>query len=314
MNDPILSIIVPTYGHEKFIAQALDSILMQKTKYSFEVLVGDDASPDNTGEILKQYEKQYPGVFTMYYREQNMKKQGKSNSGDLKRRAKGKYIVTLEGDDFWTDENKIERQISFLETHPEYIAVAHNCVVVGENSLPNGEKYFECKDNEYTLYHYMRGILPGQFTTLMYRNHYRFPLFDASILNKGLSPGDRLLYFALITHGKIYCIQEKMSAYRHITSGGTSHSANTVFNYQRDEHWHYELMKYAKTLNNKEAVRCAEVLYLNLHLGALRERKIKLSDFMSHLPNIDHKFISFIWYIRCKLHNLIELLKTSRVK
>ena len=75
MDDVILSIYVPTYNHEKYIARALDSILMQKTDYAYEVLVGEDASTDNTRAILKEYEKKYPGRFQMYYREKNMHKQ-----------------------------------------------------------------------------------------------------------------------------------------------------------------------------------------------------------------------------------------------
>ena len=67
MDDVILSIYVPTYNHEKYIARALDSILMQKTDYAYEVLVGEDASTDNTRAILKEYEKKYPGRFQMYF-------------------------------------------------------------------------------------------------------------------------------------------------------------------------------------------------------------------------------------------------------
>lgn len=307
MKNPILSIIVPTFCHESYISQALDSILMQKTNYSFEVLVGDDASWDGTREILKKYERDYPGFFTMYYRETNMKKRGLSNSGDMKKRAKGKYIITLEGDDYWLDDNKLEKEIAFLEKNADYIAVAHNCVVVDALSKPINEQYPECKDEEYSLFHYMRGILPGQFTTVMYRNFYRFPMFNASILEKGLSPGDRLLYFVLITHGKIRCIQETMSAYRHITSGGTSYSANTVFDFNREEHWHFELFKYAKEIGDKKAIKCTKVLYLNLIIAAYRMRKISTKVFIAHTKKIKHLILSSVWcYLHCKLKNKLE--------
>ena len=96
MDDVILSIYVPTYNHEKYIARALDSILMQKTDYAYEVLVGEDASTDNTRAVLKEYEKKYPGRFQMYYREKNMHKQKVRNAGDLIRRCSGKYIIALE--------------------------------------------------------------------------------------------------------------------------------------------------------------------------------------------------------------------------
>lgn len=285
-NEIMLSITVPTYGQERYISQALDSILMQKTQYSFEVLVGEDASPDNTRKILKDYEKKYPGFFTMIYRDENMK--GK-NSYDLMCRARGKYLITLEGDDFWTDENKLEKQISFLESHPEYMAVAHNCVVVDENSNPNGERYHECKSEEYTLEHFFYDIMPGQLATVMQRNYMRDDLFDTSILNKGLVPGDRLIYFALVCNGKVHCIQETMSAYRHITTHGTSFSASYRFNFEREENWYKELINYARRLNNEQAVRIAEACYGHWLFMSLKRKNISFSQFKTLFNKIPHR-------------------------
>ena len=129
----IVSVIVPVYNHEKYIAQTLDSILMQKTKYRYEVWIGEDASTDDTRAVLMEYEKKCPPDFHFLYREKNMHNSECRNDLDLRLRCKGKYLICLEGDDFWTDENKIEKQIDFLESHPEYIAVSHNCVVVGKD-------------------------------------------------------------------------------------------------------------------------------------------------------------------------------------
>ena len=95
MDDVMVSILVPTYGQEKYIARTLDSILMQKTRYTQEILVGEDASPDGTRAILKEYEKKYPGRFTMIYRDVNMRQTDKSNIRDLRERAHGKYLITL---------------------------------------------------------------------------------------------------------------------------------------------------------------------------------------------------------------------------
>lgn len=288
--DIMLSIIVPTYGQEKYIGQTLDSILMQKTKYSYEVLVGEDASPDNTRAVLKKYEKQYPGKFQMIYRDVNSRTLGISNVGDLKKRAQGKYWITLEGDDYWTDENKIEKQLTFLESHPDYIAISHNCIVVDEDSNPTKEKYPECKDEEYTIDHYLNNILPGQLATVMTRNYYKENLFDLSILMKRLSPGDRLLYFALVTHGKIHCIQEQMSAYRHVTNSGTSFSANYKFDFNKGEHWHKELLNYAYSLNNRKAANVAETLYFTYLVQAYKGHFIKLKDVRKYSKLLRHRF------------------------
>ena len=167
VDDIMVSVCVTTYNHEKYVAQALDSIIAQKTKYSMEVLVGDDCSTDNTQAILRQYEKQYPGFFKMFYRKRNMYHSIPTNSMDLRSRACGKYVIILEGDDYWTDNHKLEEQIDFLEGHQEYLAVAHNCVAVNETSQPNGENYPECKENEYTLNHFLHGVVPGQLTIMV---------------------------------------------------------------------------------------------------------------------------------------------------
>lgn len=288
-NDIILSIYVPTYNHENYIVRALDSILMQKTKYNFEVLVGEDLSTDSTRAVLKEYEKQHPGKFQIFYREKNMHNSPCNNAKDLKNRCKGKYIIALEGDDFWTDENKIEKQIDFLENHPDYVAVAHNCVVVGADSMPNGETYPQCEDTEYTFRHFFSDIMPGQLATIMYRNYMIDDSFDNSILEKGLSPGDRLIYFALLCHGKVRCIQETMSAYRHITSEGSSFSANYTFNYARQKVWQQELIAYAKKHCDKKEVVIAEYQFLYFTIQGFLCKQITLKQAMQECMKLEHK-------------------------
>ena len=289
-NDIILSVYVATYNHENYIARALDSILMQKTKYKFEVLVGEDCSTDNTRAILKEYEKKHPGFFTMFYREKNMYNSECNNSVDLMRRCTGKYIIALEGDDYWIDENKIEKQICFLENNPEYIAVSHNCIVVDEESKPNGEEYPECKDNEYTFKHFFSEIMPGQLATVMYRNYMKTPSFDSSILDKNLSPGDRLLYFSLLCNGKIYCMQEKMSAYRHITTHGSSFSATNKFIFKNVKTWQQELIKYAIKHSSIKEIKISEYQLLNLIIRGYLKKQITLKQAMCEFAEIKYKF------------------------
>ncbi len=203
MGDVMVSVVIPTYNHEQYITQALDSVLMQKTQYSYEVLVGEDKSTDGTRKVLKKYEAEHPNKITVFYREHNLSKDKYENAPDLRRRAKGKYLITLEGDDFWIADDKLEKQVSFLETHPDYIAVAHNCVVVGEDGKEIDEIYPCCKEEEYTLDHYLKGIYPGQLATVLSRNFIKDNWFDPTIMERHLIPGDKLLYFALVTNGKV---------------------------------------------------------------------------------------------------------------
>lgn len=302
-EDIMLSIIVPTYNHENYIIEALESIKKQKTKYKFEVLVGEDASTDNTRQVIKQYEKNNPGFLTVFYRKRNMSNCLVQNSLDLRYRAKGKYIITLEGDDFWIDDKKIEKQVDYLEKNPDVIAVAHKCVVVGKDSLPNGEEYPQCKNEEYTIKDFINGILPGQLTTIMMRNYIKDKLCDYSILEKGLNPGDTLLAYMLINSGKVFCMNEVMTAYRHVIKGGSSYSANVRYIYSKEENWWRELMMYALGLPSKEGYRYIEYKYLIVILRGLRDKDISI-----------HEFGINFWKIPNKLGAVIRVLKKNIFK
>lgn len=294
MNEVMLSVLVPVFNHEQYIEKALDSIFMQKTSYSYEVLVGEDCSTDNTREVLKKYECQYPEKLKVFYRKQNLSHSRYNNIVDLRKRAQGKYLITLEGDDFWISNNKIQRQLEFLETHPEYIAVAHNCIVVGRDGKPNGEHYPECKRHHYSFGDYLMETFPGQTASVMYRNFEKNNLVDKSILEKNLIPGDRLLYFALILNGRIYCIQEAMSAYRHVTQGGTSFSATYKYSFTKEEYWHRQLLEYAQQQKCYKAVFVAEILYLSKIIHGWRHKYINFRDFKSFLQ-YSHTWYLSIW-------------------
>lgn len=290
METPLVSIYVPVYNHENYIVRALDSILMQQTAYSYEVLVGEDCSTDHTRQILQAWEKSHPDPrFTFFYRQQNMHHTETPNGLDLKLRCKGKYLICLEGDDFWTDPKKLEKQVTFLESHPEYYAVAHNCTVVDADSVPNGETYPECKEEEYTFRHYANNILPGQLTTMLSRNYMTDALAEQNLLRRRLGPGDRNIYFAVLLRGRIRCMQESMSAYRHITTGGSSFSATVHYRYDAEEQAARYRLEVAYAAGNSEAIRCTEHLYLRNLRKALLHRYIGLRQFWKDFGNIRHK-------------------------
>lgn len=297
MDKPILSINVPTYNHENYIVQALDSILMQETSYSYEVLVGEDCSTDNTREVLREYEKQHPGKFRIFYREHNMNKEVPCNAIDLVLRSRGKYIIVLEGDDYWTDPHKIDYQIRFLEEHLEYIAVAHNCTIVDHNSNVKNELYPQCQDTEYTFHHYAQDILPGQLTTVMHRNVNIDDRYNTSLLYKGISPGDRVLYFWLLCNGRVHCIQETMSAYRHVTDRGSSYSATTEYRFVTYETLYGSLMEFAKAINHNEAFIAAQRMYFRNVLIGVKSRQCSFSDALRYFRKIKNKARVVLFYL-----------------
>lgn len=314
MYDYKLSVYVATYNHENYIEQALDSIFMQKTQYNFEVLVGEDCSTDNTRNVLKRYEQKHPeyiasGQLKIFYRLHNMNKEIPSNADDLKQRCMGKYIIALEGDDYWTDCNKIERQIKFLENHPEYIAVSHNCTVVDENSCERNEEYPECRDSEYTFQHYFSEILPGQLTTLMYKNIYLDKRINKSLLDKGLSPGDKLIVLVLLCNGKIHCIQESMSAYRHITTHGDSFSANYKYNFKKEEEWYRAIMDYLNCYNST-LKKYGEMYYFRAVTRGIKSKQCTFNTGIKYIKDIHYKLFCVNKWISYKVRKDILHKKT----
>lgn len=294
MNSVTVSVVIPTYNHEKYIVKALDSVLMQKTQYTYEVLVGEDKSTDNTRRVLREYERKHPGRITVFYRDHNLSNDALENAPDLRRRAKGKYIITLEGDDFWLSEDKLQKQVDFLENNPEYVAVAHNCIVVGDDNEPLEEVYPSCKQEDYSLSHYLKGIYPGQLATVMCRNFNVNKYFDETILERHLTPGDKLLYFALTTNGKVKVLQESLSAYRHVRNKGSSYSANYKYDFKADENWYSHLLCFAKEQN--KGLLVAEALYFGCLVHGMKEKQIDQKQFCQYFKNLNHKVASVILF------------------
>jgi glycosyltransferase involved in cell wall biosynthesis len=275
---------------------------MQKTNFLFEVLIHDDASTDQTANIIRMCEKKYPELIKPIYQTENQYSRGGVGRFQYPR-VKGKYIALCEGDDYWTDPCKIDKQIRFLEEHPDYIAVAHNCIVVDYDSSRKDEVYPQCTDTEYTFDHFARDIMPGQLTTVMLRNVYHDDRYDTSLLSKRIIPGDRLLYFWLLSNGKIHCIQEEMSAYRHVTNQGSSFSATAKYHFATYETLYSIFMEYARERNHKEALLCAERLYFrNLRVGSVFGQ-CSLKDSLRYFRKIRNKAKVLLLYIPTMLES-----------
>src|SRR5690554_6365417 len=148
-----LSICCLTYNHKPFIEKAINSFLTQKTNFSFEVLIHDDASTDGTSEIVKAYESKYPSIIKPIYQTENQWSKGlRSITVNYNfTRAKGKYIAICEGDDYWTDPHKLQKQVEFLEENEEYVMCFTNVCVINEmGTVLNKRKITNYHNNEYS--------------------------------------------------------------------------------------------------------------------------------------------------------------------
>lgn len=123
---PLVSICCVTYNHAPFIRKCLNGFLMQETSFSVEILIHDDASTDGTDGIIREYADKYPEKIFPLFEEQNQYSQGVKVDFFNYNRARGKYIAYCEGDDYWTDPLKLQKQVDFLESHSDYSVCFHN--------------------------------------------------------------------------------------------------------------------------------------------------------------------------------------------
>lgn len=231
MEDILLSILVITYQHKKYIRKALDSVLMQKTSFKTEIIVSDDCSTDGTREILLEYKKKYKNKLHLILRNKNVG--ATKNAYYILTKAKGKYICTLEGDDYWTDDHKLEKQVQYLDTHPTSMGVFHKCHVVGEygNRLPIDYRTIYDSKEGYGIKDFQSGTLPGHTGTFMHRNifkekdgKYNFFYHIHNLV------GDQTLYCILLIKGTFGYIDEDMSVYRRVVKKNGTNAASVSAN------------------------------------------------------------------------------------
>jgi glycosyltransferase involved in cell wall biosynthesis len=136
MQDNILvSIICNTYNHENYIADAIEGFLMQKTDFHYEILIHDDASTDKTADIIREYEKRHPDLIKPIYQTENQYSRGVKVSRFSRERAIGKYIAVCEGDDYWIDPQKLQKQVDYMETNDRCTLCFHSAELVDKDKV-----------------------------------------------------------------------------------------------------------------------------------------------------------------------------------
>lgn len=213
-ENPLVSVWMITYNHEKFIKQAIDSVLMQKTDFKFELVIGEDYSKDKTAEIIKSYQEKYPETIKVNFNNPNIGMM--ANVINTFEGCTGKYIALCEGDDYWTDPLKLQKQIDFLENNMDYSGCAHQCEVVYENN--NTESHIFRKKVPTTIK--MKNLLAGRLF------HTASFVFKAEIIKKNplpatLTSADRAIFLLVASFGKIHFFSEPMACYRK-NEGGIS--------------------------------------------------------------------------------------------
>lgn len=215
-----LSILCISYNHEKFIRKALDGFLMQKTNFPFEIIIHDDASTDKTSDIIRKYAEKYPDIIKPIFQTEN---QFSKNINIAKHfmwsEIKGEYVALCEGDDYWTDKYKLQKQVDFLDTHPECTICFHPVKVIWEDNsypqsiFPTPEKRF----NKTMLT--IDDLIKGNFiqtNSVVYRWQMKN---EKNIFPDNILPEDYFLHLLHAQKGKIGFLPDIMAVYRRHKNG-----------------------------------------------------------------------------------------------
>jgi len=220
----ILSVCIFAYNHEQYIEQAIESVLYQKTNFEFEILIGEDGSNDKTPEILERYNKFYPKRFKILYQDQTKKiyinhhPTGRYNFINTLKNCNGKYIALLDGDDYWTDPYKLQKQVDFLEANEEYVMCFHEVSIKSEIKNQIIGKYSNLNKFDITTEDLFNRHIIATCSILFKKSAY-----DNKSLTERIASGDKLLIFMLSLKGKIRFLQDCMSVYR-LHPGGISNT------------------------------------------------------------------------------------------
>lgn len=208
-----VSVSCCVFNHERYLRKCLESLVSQKTNFRYEVLVHDDASTDKSAEIIREFQEKYPDVIKPMYQISNQYSKGNPPGVINLRRASGEYIAICEGDDFWTSDDKLQKQVDFLEKHQDFSMCVHAAYYARENGSFFTNKYFQPYNYSHEVP--IEEIIAGwKFATnsIMYRMSARKELV---IPFRGDCPnGDYATTVYLALNGKVFYINEFMSAYR----------------------------------------------------------------------------------------------------
>lgn len=286
----LVSINCITYNHEKYIAEAIEGFLMQKTDFDFEILIGEDCSTDKTRKIVQEYVKKYPDKIKLVCSESNVG--FKENAKRLHENSRGKYIAICEGDDYWTKPYKLQKQIDYLEKNPDCTLCFHASDIVRARDRSVVTILRPYKNNTVCSAEDIikggGGFCPTQSII------YRKSCFDRPPEFYYNSPmGDYPMQMIVASQGYAYYIDEVMAAYRKGTNGSWSNQTNSVrcqidLNFKTiellNEFYKYSNYKYEKAITEMKLICEFDSLVLQR-----KRRQLRCLRYMQYYSKLSTK-------------------------
>jgi len=288
-----LSVLVITYNHEPFIAQALDSVLMQRTGFDYEIVIGEDCSTDGTRAIVLDYQRRHPDRIRLLLPEKNLG--ANRNFIATYEACCGDYIAMLEGDDYWTDPLKLQHQVDFLDAHPEFVICFTDCSIVNEQgALTDQVRVPQRMKKTISQSEISYGTPPT--LTVVFRSHLigSFPKDIYQVVNV-----DMFLCCMLLGFGDAAYLDRNTACYR-MHGGGIWSLSSGEFRYRNNLKIRQKLLKFCGEKHRDVLVPEVSAYYVNL-LNFYREQKMmaKFSVF-------------FVFYAAFKIkHKILQMFRTE---
>lgn len=295
-EEPILSVCLVTYNHEKYIRECMEHFISQDTRYPFEILVGDDCSTDKTAEILQN---EYKDHIQLFARKQNM---GLSaNLLDLYKRAKGKYIFSFAGDDYLCDDAALYKMIDFLEKHKEYQGVScwNNVYNEKEDKLYCLQK--DENPTEYSLCDFLSGITPFSVTGII-RNTIYDQTIDPSFLAKGARNNEEIkTWLYELSYGKIYVMHEYLLTYRYVNRDDADNYCSNHREIDILEDYYTDIKLVEHEFGDRYNFTPLKLIWLNRYCIKFSNNRKDLSSFLKKL-SLQDRLLLFGYKMYLKFH------------
>lgn len=267
-NPIIVSIKCLVYNHEPYLRDCLNGFIMQKTNFRFEAIVHDDCSTDHSRDIIREYAEKYPNIIKPVFEQEN---QYSKHDGSLDKKIDkfltGKYIAMCEGDDYWVDPLKLQKQVDFMETHPEYSLCTHDFKVMRNGILDENSNYSHIAFPDtgyitYTVDNYFGSIWYTQSLTALIR---ATAFFSNIPIQKYKYYRDTILFYYILRKGKGALLKDCMGVYRRTPTGvfaGSHKLSNLNILYNN----YVDILKIENDKRTYKGIECSanDIIILNM--------------------------------------------------
>lgn len=313
---PLLSILCITYNHAPFIRQALDGFVMQKTNFPFEVIIHDDASTDGTADIIREYEAKYPDIIKPIYQTENQWSKGLNiNKTFIFPKINGKYVALCEGDDYWTDPNKLQSQVDFLENNPDFAVCFHPVKVVWDDNRSADTIFPKPKMRFNKTVLTLDDLLQQNFiqtNSVVYR--WAFNKGKYNTIPDGILPGDWFLHLLHAKTGKIGFLPQVMSVYRRHSGGIWTGCGETDDWFMRCGIPHLRFYReIEKTFNTNKSCEISNMGSLTVNALTKAKNWQKLDELANEFPSYWNSFFDENCKIKSEKKKLKHLRKINKI-